>query len=83
MEYKKIDVCKDNCMIFYKEHKNETKCLKYGKPRFVEVINKDGEKVTIKPAHKQLRYMPLTVRRPRQKSLIRLTLNYMPSRMEL
>jgi hypothetical protein len=28
MEYEKIDVCKDNCMIFYKEHKNETKCLK-------------------------------------------------------
>jgi hypothetical protein len=42
MEYEKIDVCKDNCMIFYKEHKNEKKCLKYGKPRFVEVINEDG-----------------------------------------
>jgi hypothetical protein len=27
MEYEKIDVCKDNCMIFYKEHKNEKKCL--------------------------------------------------------
>jgi hypothetical protein len=66
MEYKKIDVCKDNCMIFYKEHKNETKCLKYGKPRFVEVVNEDGEKVTIKTAHKQLRYMPLT---PRMKQL--------------
>jgi hypothetical protein len=25
MEYEKIDVCKDNCIIFYKEHKNETK----------------------------------------------------------
>jgi hypothetical protein len=24
---------------FYKEHKNETKCLKCGKLRFVEVIN--------------------------------------------
>jgi hypothetical protein len=62
MEYEKIDVCKDNCMIFYKEHKNETKCLKCGKSRFVEVINKDGEKVTIKTTHKQLRYMPLTPR---------------------
>ena len=39
MEYEKIDVCKDNCMLFYKEHKNETKCLKCGKFRFVEVIN--------------------------------------------
>jgi hypothetical protein len=46
MEYEKIDVCKDNCMIFYKEHNNEMKCLKYSKSRFVEVINEDGEKVT-------------------------------------
>jgi hypothetical protein len=60
MEYEKIDVCKDNCMIFYKEHKNETKCLKCGKLRFVEVVNEDSEKVTTKTAHKQLRYMPLT-----------------------
>ena len=66
MEYEKIDVCKDNCMIFYKEHKNEMKCLKCGKLRFVEVINKEDEKVTMKVAHKQLRYMPLT---PRMKRL--------------
>jgi hypothetical protein len=59
MEYEKIDVCKDNYIIFYKEHKNETKCLKCDKPRFVEVINEDGEKATIKNAHKQLRYMSL------------------------
>jgi hypothetical protein len=38
------------------------KYLKCGKPRFVEVINEDGEKVTTKTAHKQLRYMPLTPR---------------------
>jgi hypothetical protein len=38
MEYKKIDVYKDNCMLFYKEHKDETKCLKCGKSRFVEVV---------------------------------------------
>jgi hypothetical protein len=62
MEYAKIDVCKDNCMIFYKEHKNETKCLKCGKSRFVEVINEDSEKMTTDVAHKQLRYMPLTPR---------------------
>jgi hypothetical protein len=60
MEYEKIDVCKDKCMFFYKEHKDETKCLKCGKSRFVEVINEDGEKVTMKVAHKQLRYMSLT-----------------------
>jgi hypothetical protein len=62
MKYEKIDVCKDNCMIFYKEHKNETKCLKCGKPRFIAVVNEGGEKVTTKTAHKQLRYKPLTPR---------------------
>jgi hypothetical protein len=66
MEYEKIDACKDNCMLFYKEHKDEAKCLKCGKSRFVEVINKDGEKVTMKDAHKQLRYMLLT---PQMKQL--------------
>jgi hypothetical protein len=59
MEYEKIDACEDNYMLFYKEHKDETKCLKCDKSRFVEVINKVGEKVTTKVAHKQLRYMPL------------------------
>jgi hypothetical protein len=59
MEYEKIDVCKDNCIIFYKEHKDKTKCLKCGKSRFVEVVNENGEKVTMMTAHKQLRCMPL------------------------
>jgi hypothetical protein len=54
MEYEKIDVCKDNYMLFYKKHKNKTKCLKCGKSSFVEVINRDGEKVTTEVAHKQL-----------------------------
>jgi hypothetical protein len=62
MEYEKINVCKDNCMIFYKEHKDEMKCSKCGKSRFVEVVNEDGEKVTMKTTHKQLHYMPLTPR---------------------
>jgi hypothetical protein len=60
MEYEKIDTCKNNCMLFYKEYEDETKCLKCGKSRFIEVINKDGEKVTMKVAHKQFRYMPFT-----------------------
>jgi hypothetical protein len=49
-------------MVFYKEHQTETKCLKCGKPRFVEVINEDGEKVTTKIVDKQLHYMFLTPR---------------------
>jgi hypothetical protein len=66
IEYEKIDVCKDNCMIFYKEHKDEMKFLKCGKSRFIEVINEDGEKVTTKTTHKQLCYLPLM---PRMKQL--------------
>jgi hypothetical protein len=62
MEYEKIDACENNCMLFYKEHKDETKCLKCDKSRFVEVVNEDGEKVTMKVAHKQLCYMPLMAR---------------------
>jgi hypothetical protein len=76
LEYEKIGVCKDNCMIFYKEHKNEMKCLKCGNTRFVEVVNEDGEKVMTKTTHKQLRYMPLT---PRMKQLFisKKTVRYM------
>jgi hypothetical protein len=62
MEYEKSDSYKDNCIFFYKEHKNETNCLKYDKLRFVEVVNEDDEKVMTKVAHKQLLYMPLMPR---------------------
>jgi hypothetical protein len=34
--------------------------LKYGKSRYVEVINNDGEMVSTEVAHKQVHYMPLT-----------------------
>jgi hypothetical protein len=46
-------------MLFYKEHKNETKYLKCGKSRFVKVVYEDSEKVTMKVTYKQLHYMPL------------------------
>jgi hypothetical protein len=60
MDYDKIDVYQDNCMLFWKEHINDKKCLKCGKSRFFEVINADGEEVMMEIAYKQLRYMPLT-----------------------
>jgi hypothetical protein len=66
MDYEKIDVCKNNCMLFMKEHAGEKKCLKYGQSRYVEVINDEGDKVMTDVAHKQLRYLPLT---PRVKQL--------------
>lgn len=62
MHYRKIDICPDNCMLFWKEHKREQKCLKCGKARYIEVVNDDGETVTTEVAHKQLRYMPITPR---------------------
>jgi hypothetical protein len=59
VDYEKIDVCWNSCMFLWKEHKEENKCLKCGKPRYVEVVNDDGEMVTTEVAHKQLRYMPI------------------------
>jgi hypothetical protein len=60
--YQKIDVCPDNCMLFWKDHENGKKCLKCGKPRYVEVKNDDGEMDTSTIAQKQLHYMPLAPR---------------------
>jgi hypothetical protein len=55
-------MCAKISMLFYKEHKDETKWLKCGKSRFVEVVNEDSKKVMMKIAHMQLRYMPLMPR---------------------
>jgi hypothetical protein len=62
IDYEKIHVCQDNCMLFCKEHINKKKCLKCGKSQFVEVINADGEEVMTEIAYKQPCYMPLTPR---------------------
>jgi hypothetical protein len=58
----KIDVYENSCMLFWKEHKEENKWLKYGKSRYVEVINDDGETVTTEVAHKQVPYKPIAPR---------------------
>jgi hypothetical protein len=42
MNYEKIDACKKNCILFWKEHKDDTECMHYGRPRYVKVINEDG-----------------------------------------
>jgi hypothetical protein len=47
---------------FWKEHNDEKQCLKYGKLRYVEVVNDDGETVTTEVAHNQVCYMPITPR---------------------
>jgi hypothetical protein len=62
MSYEKIDECEKNCMLFWKEHKDDTECMHCGKSRYVKVINEDGVSVTTKVAVKQLRYIPITPR---------------------
>jgi hypothetical protein len=62
MNYEKIDVCKRNCMFFWKEHKDDTECMHCGRSEYVKVVNEDEASVTTKVAVKQLRYMPITLR---------------------
>jgi hypothetical protein len=62
MNYEKIDVCEKNCMLFWKEHKDDTECMHYGRSRYVKVRNEDGISVTTKVATKQLCYIPITPR---------------------
>jgi hypothetical protein len=45
LKYEKIDVCPDNCMLFWKEQANKKKCLWCGQSRFIKVVTQDGEKV--------------------------------------
>jgi hypothetical protein len=62
MNYEKIDVCEKNYILFWKEHKDDTECMHYGRSRYVKVRNKDGISVTTKVATKQLCYIPITPR---------------------
>jgi hypothetical protein len=62
MNYKKINVCERNCMLFWKEHKDDTECMHCGRSRYVKVVNEDGASVTTTVVVKQLCYMPITPR---------------------
>jgi hypothetical protein len=75
MDYENIDVCRNSCMLFWKEHKEENKCLKYGKPRYVEIINDNGETVTTEIARKQVRYMSIAPRLKRMFLLERIMIH--------
>jgi hypothetical protein len=48
MNYEKIDVCKKNCMLFWKEHKDGTECIHCGRSKYMKLVNKDGVFVTTK-----------------------------------
>jgi hypothetical protein len=61
MDYEKIDVCENNCMLFWKETASE-KCTICGERIFIEVENDDGLTVMTEIAREQLCYMPLIPR---------------------
>jgi hypothetical protein len=54
MKCEKIDVYKKNCILFWKEHKDDTECQRYDRSRYMMVINEDGTSVTTKVVVKQL-----------------------------
>jgi hypothetical protein len=62
MNYEKIDACKKNCMLFWKEDIDDTECMHCGRSRDMKVINKDGASLTTKVAVKELCYIPITPR---------------------
>jgi hypothetical protein len=62
MNYKKIDVCEKNYILFWKEHKDDTECIHFGRSIYVKVVTEDGGSVTTKVVVKQLRYMSITPR---------------------
>jgi hypothetical protein len=62
LKYEKIDVCPDNCMLFWKEHANEKKFSECGQSRFIKIVTQDSEKVMMEVAQKQLPYFPITPR---------------------
>jgi hypothetical protein len=66
LKYEMIDVCPENCMLFWKEHANEKTWLECGQSRFIDVVTQYGENVMKEVAQKQLRYFPIT---PRLKQL--------------
>jgi hypothetical protein len=54
MKCEKIDAYKKNCILFWKEHKDDIECQRYGRSRYMMVINEDGTSVTTKVVVKQL-----------------------------
>jgi hypothetical protein len=62
MNYANIVACEKNCMLFWKEHKDDTECMHCGRSRYVNVINENGASITTKVVVKQLHYISITLR---------------------
>jgi hypothetical protein len=67
MNYEKIDAYEQNCMLFWKEHKDNTECMHCGRSRYMKVLNEDETSVTTKMVVKHLCYIPIT---PKLKRLL-------------
>ncbi|XP_038982911.1 uncharacterized protein LOC120110936 [Phoenix dactylifera] len=61
LEYKSIDVCENNCMLFYKETENLIECTICGHPRYKLRRNDGGGRRKDVP-YRRLRYLPITPR---------------------
>ncbi|XP_057761025.1 uncharacterized protein LOC130981442 [Arachis stenosperma] len=62
LDYKKIDACPNDSMLYWKEHENETCCHECGTSRWIEPAVVEGD-ISSKKAHnipaKTLRHFPL------------------------
>jgi hypothetical protein len=59
MNYEKIDVCEKNCMLFWKEHKDDTHCMHCGKSRYMKVVNEDRDSISTKVVIKNICCIPI------------------------
>ncbi|XP_063950089.1 uncharacterized protein LOC135152874 [Daucus carota subsp. sativus] len=58
VEYQKIDLCENDCMLFYGDDKDKVVCDICGQDRYRDVLRKDGKKIP----KKILRHFPLIPR---------------------
>jgi hypothetical protein len=65
INYEKIDACEKNCMLFWKEHKDEIEYMHCDRSRYVKVINEDEASITTKVVVKKLFYISITPRHKR------------------
>nr|XP_025670299.1 uncharacterized protein LOC112770094 [Arachis hypogaea] len=65
LDYKKIDACPNDCMLYWKEHENKTCCHECGTSHWIEPAVVEGD-ISLKKAHnipaKTLRHFPLIPR---------------------
>jgi hypothetical protein len=48
MNYEKVDACENNCMLFWRDHENDTHCMHGKNTRYAVVMDEEGTVVTTK-----------------------------------